>query len=90
MEKIPPDVLTELKRRGVDSVRSLLTTMSDGHSGTGRTASITLGHVEVARGHMEDWLLQKDAASSRWIKTGAVAAIVAAILAFLSWLFPIK
>jgi len=44
----------------------------------------------VLRGQMEDWLRDKETVSSRWIKTGALAAIAAAILALLSWLLPLK
>jgi hypothetical protein len=87
---IPPDVLAKLEQRGVDSVRALLTGVADGMHGTGRGAAIPMDGIYVSRAHMEDWLRSKEAISARWIKTGAVAAIIAAILAFLSWAFPIK
>lgn len=88
---VRPDILAELERRGVDSVRALLGAISaDGITGTGRRTQIRLGDVDVSRADIEDWLKSKDTATGRWIRTGAIAAILAAILTFLAWLFPIR
>ena len=89
---LDPKVRKELERRGVEGVRALLVSMATGpRAGTGRGASISLDvGVEVSRGEMEDWLRQNRKVADRWIKTGAIAAIVAALLAFLAWCFPIK
>jgi hypothetical protein len=89
-DKIPKDVQEILERRGVDSVKALLVSMANGAAGTGRGAALTLDGKHVLRGQMEDWLRDKETVSSRWIKTGALAAIAAAILALLSWLLPLK
>lgn len=83
-------VQQELERRGVDSVRALLLGMSDGYSGTARTTPLRLGDGgTISRGEMEDWLRQKERTADRWIKAGAIAAILAAVFAFLAWIFPI-
>ena len=85
-----PEVRQALEDRVVDSVRALLISMSNGQAGTGRAALVRLGTgVEVTRGDMEDWLREKERSSTRWIKTAAIAAIVAAVIALLAWLFPI-
>jgi hypothetical protein len=39
---------------------------------------------------VEDWLKWKDALSSWWVKTGAIAAVAAAILAALAWRDPMR
>jgi hypothetical protein len=87
--QIPPDVIDELERRGIDSVRALLASMSDGYSGTGRNTTIQLGGgLKIRRDQMEDWLKDKAAANARWAKVGTVAAIIAAVLAVLPWVYP--
>ena len=64
--------------------------MANGFAGTGRGAALDLGGgVYATRADMEDWRGEKKRADARWVKTGAVAAIVAAVLAFLGWAFPI-
>lgn len=89
--EIRTEVLAELDRRGVDSVRALLIRMANGQAGPGRGASINLGGgIEVSRGDMEAWLRGKAAVDARWIKIGAIAAIAAASLAALAWLSPIR
>ena len=52
-----------------------------------RSASIlqAAGKKPLLRGDMEDWLKEKKAADDRWVKTAAIAAIVAAVFAFLTW-----
>jgi hypothetical protein len=81
----------ELERRGVDSVRALLIGISDGRSGIGRDCAILLGGgiPPISRGDIEDWLKEKADTDARWIKVGTVAAIVAAVLAFLAWVYPL-
>jgi hypothetical protein len=80
-----------LEQRGADSVRALLVSMSDGRAGTGRNASVDLGDgIKASRGDMEDWLREQETRTNRWIKTGAIAAIIAATIALVAWIFPIK
>ena len=58
--------------------------------GTARDTPYRLGDVSMTRGQVEDWLKWKAAAEGRWIRVGAIAAVIAAILAALAWLLPIK
>jgi hypothetical protein len=89
--KIAREVSAELETRGVDAVRQLLGALSSAPSAAiSRQRSIKLGDVIVTRGEMEDWLKSKGAADARWIKVGAIAAVIAAVLSFLAWAFPLK
>src|SRR5205085_10217029 len=88
--QISSEIRAELEQRGVDSVRALLIGMANGSTGTSRDTFVLLsGGKKLRRGDMEDWL-REEAANIRWIKPGAIAAITAAVLAFLAWVFPIK
>jgi hypothetical protein len=75
---LDPDKNDAMQSRGVDSMRSLL---SRHDVGMQRNDRIRLSDsVYFERGEIEDWLRWKAAKDARWIKTGVVAAILAALL----------
>jgi hypothetical protein len=77
-------VLQELELHGVDSMRGVLASSTDGYSGTGRDTSIRFGNVVATRGEIQDWLKWKATVDALWIKLGVVAAILAAVFSFLA------
>ena len=81
---ISPEIRADLEYRGVDGVRALLAGMSNGSSDTDRRTPIFQadGKNPLLRGDLEDWLKEKKAADDRWVKTAAIAAVVAAVFAF--------
>jgi hypothetical protein len=76
----------ELELHGVDSMRALLASSTDGFSGTGRKTSISLGNVVVERGEIQDWIKWKAAQDACWVKIGVAAAIAAAVFSLLALL----
>jgi hypothetical protein len=80
-------VIQDLEKHGVDAIRSLLVSSTDGLSGTGRKTQIPLGGaVTVTRGEIQDWLKWKEAKDACWVKVGVIAAIAAAIFSFMALL----
>jgi hypothetical protein len=80
---IAPELKAELELQGVDLVRALLVSSTDGYSGTGRNTPISLGQLKTTRGEIQDWLKCKEKAKARreatlWSATFVVAAIAAA------------
>jgi hypothetical protein len=79
--------------RGVDSVRAMLVH----HTGAGPGSSVPLlMHPDPSRAEVEAWLNWKAAIEAWWIRvavlagvTSTVFAIIAAILAGLSWRLPV-
>jgi len=48
-----------------------------------------MGNNLMASGNdMREWLEEKVASDSLWIRTGVIAAVIAAVFAFLAWRFP--
>jgi len=81
-----PEVLAEFELHGVDAVRAVLSSSSDGVSGADRQCGFR-------RGEMQDWLKWKaavtEATETRRFRTNvalAVAGIVAALL-IAAWQF---
>ena len=80
-------VPTNPEQLGVDAIRSKLSyvrnfdlvdeqvPLGDGLSASGR--------------QMQEWLLEKNESHSRWVKVGVIAAVSAAVFAFLAWGFPL-
>ena len=82
-------VRTKLEQHGVDAIRNetqfnyirnfdLLeeqVPVGDGLSASGR--------------QMQEWLAEKNESDSRWVKVGMIAAVSAAVFAFLAWGFPL-
>jgi hypothetical protein len=84
----PPNerVRTKLEQLGVDAIRSKLSfrnfdlldeqlPLEDGFSVSGR--------------QMQEWLAEKSESHYRWVKVGVIAAVSAAVFAFLAWGFPL-
>ena len=78
-----PDVLLELELHGVDAVRAVLASSSYGALATSRDAPLRIGNANIKRGEMQDWLKWKSEVESYWIRLGVIAAVVAAVFAFL-------
>ena len=91
--------MRDLESRGVDAVRASLAHVaaSDrlGHPvrpeqqslyATRGTDSTT---VSVTRADGERWLAWRAAQDAVWLRGGAIAATLAAVVALLAWLFPI-
>ena len=64
-----------------------------------RNRILRLNGIHHTRGALEDWLVWRDAIRAWWVKAsivivigaaGVIAAIAAAVLAFLGWRFPIS
>jgi hypothetical protein len=66
-------VRTKLEQHGVDANEQV--PLGDGLSASGR--------------QMQEWLAEKDESHSRWVKVGVIAAVSAAVFAFLAWGFPL-
>lgn len=77
--KLAPELWTELELHGVDSMRSVLASATNGFAGTGRGTLIRFGNVNATRGEIQDWLKWKGARDARWIKAGVWLALVAAL-----------
>ncbi len=78
-----PEILAEFELHGVDAVRAVLASSSDGFSGASRHAPLRLGNATIQRGEVEDWLKWKAEVDAYWIKMGVIAAVVAAVFAVL-------
>ncbi|MGC2082810.1 MAG: hypothetical protein WA702_05540, partial [Bradyrhizobium sp.] len=76
------ELLAELERHGVDAMRGLLTTSTNGFSGTGRNTDI--GGAPATRGEIQDWLKWKAAQDHCLINLGAIAAVAAALFSFVA------
>src|SRR5262249_32903869 len=59
--KLHPEVLAEFELHGVDAVRAMLASSSDGVSGTSRDTLLRIGNTVVRPGEMQDWLKWKEA-----------------------------
>src|SRR5215471_9006480 len=80
----PPNesVPTKLEQLGVDAIRSKLSYVRN-FDLVGE--QISLGDGLSASGRqMEEWLLEKNESHSRWVKVGVIAAVSAAVFAFLA------
>lgn len=96
--KLLPEVMAEFELHGIDALRSFLAGQGSYKGiGTERDTAYRYGNAVVKRGEIEDWLKWKDdqnSARSRMnvalTAIGVVIAAIAAILAGLSWLAPIK
>jgi hypothetical protein len=48
-----------LELHGIDAMRGLLASSSDGYSGTARNTQIQVGDISVQRGELQDWVKWK-------------------------------
>jgi hypothetical protein len=91
--RLRQELFATLETRGVDSIRAMLVH----HTGAGPQSSVPLlMHPDPPRAEVEAWLNWKAAIESWRIRVtvlvgivSAVAATVAAILAGLSWRYPV-
>ena len=79
---IPRDQLDYLQRWGADAARLML-------------AGMTAKNPEqaphyFAQDEVQAWLVRRAKANAFWTRTGAIAAMIAMILAGLSWVMPLK
>jgi hypothetical protein len=79
---IPRDKLDDLERRGADAARLMLADMT--------ASDPDQAAVYFAQDDIQAWLVWKEKANAFWTRTGAIAAIIAAILAGLSWVTPFR
>jgi len=80
-------VPTNPEQLGVDAIRSKLSYV--------RNFDLVVEQVPLGDGlsasgrQMQEWLLEKNESHSRWVKVGVIAAVSAAVFAFLAWGFPL-
>jgi hypothetical protein len=79
-------VRQELELHGVDAIRGILINSSDGFSGTSRASTVDFGNFKATRGEMQDWLKWRASRDACWIKSGVVAAILAAVFSLFALL----
>jgi hypothetical protein len=79
---IPRDKLDYLERRGADAARLMLADMT--------ASDPDQAAVYFAQDDLQAWLVWKEKLNAFWTRTGAIAAIIAAILAGLSWVTPFR
>ena len=94
--KIEPRVRVKLEALGVDVVRAKLVSIMGVTAFDQEDASEPLGGgVSASRRQMQEWLKERDTRQSRWVNTGVIAALIAAVgtviaifVAVLAWAFP--
>ena len=78
---------TKLEQLGVDAIRSKLSSVRNFDL---RDEQLPLGDgLSVSGRQMQEWLAEKSESHSRWVKVGVIAAVSAAVFAFLAWGFPL-
>ena len=90
-----------MEARGVEAVRELLARSSGvGAGAVVRGLGDTVGDMPL-RGYVEGWVARKEAEQQArerraariniaWAAAGVFVAVIATLLAFLSWRFPVK
>jgi hypothetical protein len=87
--KIDPRVRAKLEELGVEVVRSKLVWIMNVSTLGEQDKSEPLGDgVSTSRRQMQDWLKQKSARESLWVRVGVIAAVLAAVFSFLGLRFP--
>jgi hypothetical protein len=88
--KIDPRVRAKLEEIGVDAVKSKLVWIMNVRTlaqQDEREEDLGDG-IKASRREMQEWLREKTARESLWIRVGVIAAVAAAVFAFLAWRFP--
>jgi hypothetical protein len=74
-----------LAQRGYESLRGLLSGMSDGYSGTGRNTTIKLdSEISITRADIEDYLNKEESKRIKREKITLWAAIAGAVFGFIA------
>ena len=87
---IDPAVRAKLEEFGVDTVRSkLVWTMNDSDLAQQDEPQPLGVGLSASRRQMQDWLTEKAARETLWVRVGVIAAVLAALFSLLSWYAPL-
>jgi hypothetical protein len=82
-------VRAKLEELGVDAVRSKLVWIMSVTKLEQQDNLEPLGDgLSASRRQMQEWLREKSAREFLWVRVGVIAAVIAALFAFLAWRFP--
>jgi hypothetical protein len=88
--QIDPRVRAKLEELGADTIRSKLLWIMNVTTLAQQDEKQPLGDdLYASRREMQQWLRQREARESYWIKAGVIIATIAAFFAFLAWRFPV-
>ena len=87
---IDPAVRAKLEELGVDTVRCKLISIMNVRDLAQQDELQPLGvGLSATRRQMQDWLREKAARETLWVRVGAIAAVLAAVFSLLSWYAPL-
>ena len=87
---IDPAVRAKLEELGVDTVRCRLISIMNVRDPAQQDELQPLGvGLSATRRQMQDWLREKAARETLWVRVGAIAAVLAALFSLLSWYAPL-
>ena len=87
---IDPAVRAKLEELGVDTVRSKLFWIINVGEFAQQDELQPLGFgLSASRRQMQDWLKEKAARETLWIRVGVIAALLAALFSLLAWYAPL-
>jgi hypothetical protein len=87
---IDPAVRARLEELGVDTVRSKLVWIMNVKDLAQQDELQPLGvGLSASRRQMQDWLTEKAARETLWVRVGVIAAVLAALFSLLSWYAPL-
>src|SRR6516165_9948625 len=87
---IDPAVRAKLEELGVDTVRCKLISIMNVRDLAQQDELQPLGvGLSATRRQMQDWLREKAARETLWVRVGAIAAVLAAEFSLLSWYAPL-
>jgi hypothetical protein len=87
---IDPAVRAKLEELGVDTVRSKLVWIMNVRDFAQQDELQPLGPgLSASRRQMQDWLTEKAARETLWVRVGVIAAVLAALFSLLSWYAPL-
>jgi hypothetical protein len=87
---IDPAVRAKLEELGVDIVRSKLVWIMNVRELAQQDELQPLGAgLSASCRQMQDWLTEKAARETLWVRVGVIAAVLAALFSLLSWYAPL-
>ena len=87
--RMDPRVRAKLEELGIDAVRSKFVWIMNVRTFGQQDDSEDLGDgVWASHRQIRQWLKKKTARESWWVRIGVIAALFAALFAFLAWRFP--